>query len=64
MMQIKQVKGNRIFFEKGYIQIKVLNDDLDFIVMTNDGRIRCFDTMEEAMEAVKWKLMSLWKIVV
>ena len=52
-MQIKQVKGNRIFFEKGYIQIKVLNDDLDFIVVTNDGRIRCFDTMEEAMEVVK-----------
>lgn len=53
MMQIKETKGNRIFFEKGYIQIKVLNDDLDFIVVTGDGRIRCFDTMEEAMEILK-----------
>ena len=52
-MQIKQVKGNRIFFENGYIQIKVLNDDLDFIVVTKDGRTRCFDTLEEAIGVVK-----------
>lgn len=52
-MQIKQVKGNRIFFENGYIQIKPNGDDLVFVVVTDDGRTQCPDTLEEAMEVFK-----------
>ena len=48
-----KVEGNRIFLSNGYIQIKVCNDDLDFIVVTNEGKTWCFDTLEEALEAIK-----------
>lgn len=54
-MQIKETKGNRVFFEKGYIQIKPNGDDLIFIVVTNDGKTQCPDTMEEAMEILRVK---------
>lgn len=47
-----KVKGNRIVLDNGYIQIKVCNDDLDFIVVMNNGRTHCFDTLEEAWEKV------------
>lgn len=53
MIQIKQVKGNRIFFEKGYIQIKPNGDDLIFVVVLNSGKTQCPDTLEEAMEILK-----------
>ena len=46
-----KIKGNRIFFENGYIQIKVCNNDLDFIVVMS-GRTHCYDTLEEAWEKV------------
>lgn len=52
-MQIKQVKGNRIFFEKGYIQIKPNGNDLIFVVVLEGGKTQCPDTFEEAMAVVK-----------
>lgn len=52
-MQIKQSKGNRLFFESGYIQIKPNGNDLIFVVVTNDGKTQCPDTLEEALEILK-----------
>lgn len=54
-MQIKQTKGNRVFFENGYIQIKPNGNDLIFVVVMSDGKTQCPDTMEEAMEIVRMK---------
>lgn len=52
-MQIKQTKGNRQIFENGYVQIKPNGDDLIFVVVLNDGKTQCPDTLEEAMEILK-----------
>lgn len=47
------IKGNRIIFNDGYIQINPLStDDLEFRVV-KINRIQYFDTLEEAIEMFK-----------
>lgn len=58
-MQIKQTKGNRLFFENGYVQIKPNGNDLIFVVVLDSGKTHCPDTLEEAMDILKTKELDI-----
>lgn len=58
-MQIKQTKGNRLFFENGYVQIKPNGSDLIFVVVLDNGKTHCPDTLEEAMNILKTKELDI-----